>query len=223
MDPLVALLERSQAFEDRLGTLLAGIGVVREDARALAAGRAASLGIEHGRAVRVLFGLGTPNSAASMLRVQYEAVLRGAWALYAANATQAAKLNEPLDLASEQAAKNLPGAELMLKALLMRAQAQPGLGGIVIPLEEIREHHWRAMNSFVHGGIHPLQRSAHGFPTQLAADVVRNSNGITHLAFRLLTRLAVSGQPLLPMERAWIDFEDCCPMKPGSPHPSSGA
>jgi hypothetical protein len=63
--------------------------------------------------------------------------------------------------------------------------------GLVIPLEEIRENQWKAMNSLVHGGIHPLQRMD-AFPVELAAQVVRNSNGIAHIACRLLMRLPLA-------------------------------
>jgi hypothetical protein len=87
--------------------------------------------------------------------------------------------------------------------------------GLVIPLVEIRENQWKAMNSFVHGGIHPLQRSD-GFPVQLAAQVVRNSNGIAHIACRLLIRLAtdLDAASAAEVERAYLGFEDCVPMTP---------
>jgi hypothetical protein len=46
----------------------------------------------------------------------------------------------------------------MLDALKARAGLSPHLIGLVVPLVEIRENQWKAMNSFVHGGIHPPQR-----------------------------------------------------------------
>jgi hypothetical protein len=49
----------------------------------------------------------------------------------------------------------------------------------VIPLDEIRKNPWKAMNSLVHGGIHPRQR-IEASPVEFAAQVVRNSNGISH-------------------------------------------
>ena len=38
------------------------------------------------------------------------------------------------------------------------------------------------MNSFVHGGIHPLRRRAEGFPLQLLDQIVRGSNGLAQFA-----------------------------------------
>ena len=214
MEPAIALLGRSQDFEDRLIEVLGAIEEFSNAPKALAGGRAAQLAIEHGRATRELFGSGMPNSASAMLRAQYEAVVRSAWAIYAATALQVDRLNQPLDLESEQSAKNLPGALEMLKALTGRAGFLPELGGLVTPLIEIHTHHWRAMNSFVHGGIHPLQRSATGFPQELAETVIRASNGVMHFAFRLLARLGSSAHVVVEIDRAWIDFEDCCPMAP---------
>ena len=211
------LLERSAVFAGRLASVLQQVAELRDDPRGLAARRAALLALEHGAALRVLFSSGAPNSACALLRSQYEAVLRGAWALYAASSEKVDRLNRPLDPDSEQAAKNLDGPERMLDAIKARAGLNPQLMGLVIPLEEIRVNQWKAMNSFVHGGIHPLQRTD-GFPVELAAQVVRNSNGISHIACRLLARLASTADvaTAAEMERAYVGFEDCVPMKPTS-------
>ena len=210
-------LERSDTFADHLMSLLQHVSGIREDARGLAVRRAVHLALEHGAAVRILFGAGAPNAACALLRSQYEASLRGAWALYAASNEKIEKLNRPLDLDSEQAAKNLDGPEKMLDALKARAGFNRQLIGLVSPLVEIRENQWRAMNSFVHGGIHPLQRTD-GFPLQLAAQVVRNSNGISHIACRLLMLLATQfdAASAAEMERAYLGFEDCVPMTPAA-------
>jgi hypothetical protein len=207
------LLERSEALTEHLASLLARISALRDDPRALAAGRAANLAFEHGTAVRMLFMAGTPNAACALLRSQYEAVLRSAWALYAATDEKVERLNRPLDPESEQAAKNLDGAEKMLDALKARAGLYPQLMGLVVPLDEIRAQHWRAMNSFVHGGIHPLQRTE-GFPIELAAQVVRRSNGIAHIACRLMALIAAPFDSSLFSEigRAYLGFEDCVPV-----------
>ena len=207
------LLERSEAFMEHLRSLLQRVPGLRDDARALAGRRAAHLALEHGAAVRILFGAGAPNAACTLLRSQYEAALRGAWALYAASNEKIDKLNRPLDLDSEQATKNLDGPEKMLDALKARAGFNQQLMGLVIPLVEIRENQWKAMNSFVHGGIHPLQRTD-GFPVELAAQVVRNSNGISHIACRLLMRLAIrlDAASVAETESAYLGFEDCVPM-----------
>jgi len=208
------LLERSRLFEQRLLFLYENCPPGRGDGRSGAAARAAELAIEHGGAGRMLFETGMPNAAGVLLRSQYEAVLRGAWALYAATDDQVARMNRPLDPGAEQAAKSLPGALDMLKSLKARAASQPNLIHLVGPLEEIGAHDRCTMSSFVHGGIHPLQRTGSGFPLELAGGLVRMSNGLTHFAFRLLARLGGPAGVVVQVDRAWQDFADCCPMAP---------
>lgn len=212
MEPEPTLLDRSEAFADHLDQLVDKIQVFNKTPRAAACADACELSIEHAHAVRVLFATGAPSSACAMLRTQYEAVVRGAWATHVATDLQIEKLNQPLGSESEQAAKNLPGAQDMLIGLKKRVVAEPGLNGLVVPLLQIHEVSWRAMNSYVHGGIHPLQRTGSGFPAELAAQVVRNSNGIMHMAFRLLARLGLPAYIAMSVDRAYLGFEDCVPM-----------
>ena len=44
---------------------------------------------------------------------------------------------------------------------------------------------WRALNSYVHAGLHPNARLTGGFFEALAQQLVLNSNGLLHLAYRI--------------------------------------
>lgn len=85
MDKLATLLERSAAF---LGALMEPIGSAERfggfDDRQEAALSAAEVALEHGTALNALFDMGMANSAAALLRLEYESLLRAAWLLYAA-------------------------------------------------------------------------------------------------------------------------------------------
>src|ERR1039458_4660534 len=129
----------------------------------------------------------TAKPGAALLRLQYEALLRAAWLLYAANPNQLEKLARTLNLEAEQAAKNLPGYLDMLDALNKHAPE-----GLSAPLSEFNQYSRHALNSFVHGGIHPLRRAQDGFPVELAARVVVMSNGLLHFAYRVLAVLSGS-------------------------------
>lgn len=76
--------------------------------------------------------------------------------MYAATDPKVEKLNLPLNPESQQATKNLLGAQEMLEALKKRMAVEPALAGLVVPLTQIHEVSWRPLNSFVHGGLHPL-------------------------------------------------------------------
>lgn len=212
MDALAGLLTRSQEWAEHLWTALDSADAIAAGPRPEAVAAAVELSFEHAHALRLLLEVGTPNSAVVLLRAQYESLLRGAWLMYAASDAQLEKVSASLTAESGAAAKNVRGAEEMLKELERLLVETPGLLGLVLPLREIRDNSWAAMNSFVHGGLHPLDRTRKGFPVKLAADVLKNSNGMLHMAARLLARLTPSLALVGHVEAALGAFKDCLPV-----------
>ena len=208
--PLDTLLERSEAFEGAIAAcfpeaefVLAAGNRQRELAAA-----ACALCIEHACALRAAFARAAPNSGSAVLRLQFEALLRAAWLLYAASPAQVDKLGRTLDIEAEQAAKKLPGYSEMLEAVVDRAPQ-----GLSAPIAEFSHYSRHALNSFVHSGIHPLRRTQEGFPVQMAATVVRFSNGLMHFAYRLLASLTGSQQRMDRVTHLYLEFTDCVPME----------
>lgn len=68
------------------------------------------------------------------------------------------------------------------------------------------------MNAFAHSGLHALARTRDGFPEQLAVDVVKTSNGMVHMAARLMARLLGSGAAVDQVERRYLAFVDVLPV-----------
>ena len=206
------LLELSNRFSEHLASFLEDLPITAPAHFPAAA--AAALSLEHAGALRLLFSAGAPQSACALLRLQYEALLRGSWLIYAAPAAASEKLSASLEPGSQQAAKNVAGAKTMLEQLQKSLEANPALIGLVKPLAEIRDVSWDAMNSFVHAGLHPLARASEGFPRELAANVVRQSNAMQHMAVRLLARLSDDSSGLIPrrVDSAWMQYGECLPM-----------
>lgn len=215
MDEFQQLLARSHQFTETLVGYLESTDGFLGGPRAEAAAAAAELSFEHAYAMRVLLEAGTPSSAAVLLRSQYEALLRAAWLMYAASEPHMDKLSTALTAESSAKAKNAKGAEDMLKELEALLVATPQLRGLILPLREIRSVSWTAMNSFAHGGLHPLTRTREGFPLKLASDILKNSNGMLHMAARLLVRLTPSADVVSHVETAFSGFEDCLPIVTG--------
>lgn len=74
----------------------------------------------------------------------------------------------------------MPGVSEMLEAV-RECTGNPGEGmptGAYEMFAHFKDVTWSAMNSFVHGGIHPLRRLEEGFPLPLALQILRNSNGL---------------------------------------------
>lgn len=214
MTDLGSLLEKSHAFAEHLLGLFGDEVEWFAGDRSEAAAAAAELALEHAVALRALFEIGTPNSAAAMLRIQYEALLRGAWLLYAAPDGQVEKLSADLTQQTADAAKNVMSAEKMLLALEAVAEKAPNLRGLVAPLREVRDVSWKPLNAFVHAGHHALARSQEGFPLELADAIVRNSNGLVHMSFRLLARTTDSAALVMRADRAYESFLDVLPTAP---------
>lgn len=134
---------------------------------------ACSLALEHWYAVRSLLQSRLLPSALVVHRAQFESILRSVWILHAASDSDVAKLTADLDAESEQAAKNTPQAQQMMGEL-----AKSGPKEAHAALARFKDNSWKALNSFAHAGIHPLQRHADGYPVALAHGVLCNANGL---------------------------------------------
>lgn len=209
LDPLEQMLLRSDALHERLNELL-DEAEFDGSARGEAALGMCVVAMEHGTALRALMALGMPTSAVSLMRLQFEALTRSMWLIYAASDAAIEKLSAPLTLEAEQAAKNLPSAKEMIDQIGNRV-------GHTVPaaahqmLTQFKDVSWTAMNSFVHGGIHPLRRSADGFPVHLALQVLRNSNGLSTMTGMTMAVLTGDEAIAKPMSKIQPAFADCLP------------
>lgn len=210
--PLDILLERSEAFEAAIVACFpdAGLVLAVSDQRHELVATACTLCIEHASVLREAFAVAAPNSGTAVLRLQHEALLRAAWLLYSASPAHIGKLAQALDPEAEHAAKNLPGYMEMLESVVKKAPR-----GLSVPIAEFNEYSRHALNSFIHSGIHPLRRAREGFPLDLAATMVRFSNGLMHLSYRMLASLSGSQRRMHRVTHLFREFSDCVPMAKG--------
>lgn len=180
--------------------------LVDESPRLRACAAACQLSLEHATMVRIAFEANASNSATALVRLQYEALVRAAWLLHAASDFEVEKLSAALDEHSSQRAKNVAGPADMLESLAARAPA-----GLIGPLQQFDDLSRKGLNSYVHAGLHPLQRVAQGFPQPLAEQLVRNSNGLMHMAYRLLATLSGNQALVDVTTSAHLAFADCLP------------
>ena len=217
---LAALLKRSEEFDAAIQACFpeGGLVLAQSTERTELVAIACQLSIEHALTLRLAFAALAPNSGTAVLRLQYEALLRAAWLLFSASPTQVEKLSRVLDLQSEQAAKNLPGYLDMLEAVVKKAPL-----GLSAPLVEFNQYSRHALNSFIHGGIHPLHRARNGFPAEMAATLVRFSNGLAHFAYRMLASLSGSQRRMDRVTHTYASFKDCVPMAANTGNQGAGA
>ncbi|MCY1314504.1 hypothetical protein D9M70_651600 [compost metagenome] len=83
--------------------------------------------------------------------------------------------------------------------------------GATSMLAAFKDVSWTALNSYVHGGIHPLRRHMDGFPVSLMKSVVMNSNGLSTMNGMLLANLTGDEKYTSPMSKIQRGFADCLP------------
>ena len=206
---LECMLRRSDALHERLEELL-GDAEFDGTARGESALSMCLIALEHAAGLRALMALDMPISAVSLMRLQFEALTRALWLVYAASESAIEKLSAPLTLEAEQAARKLPSAKEMIEQIGERVgQGAPAAAHQM--LIHFKDVSWNAMNSFVHGGIHPLRRSADGFPVHLALQVLRNSNGLSSMTGMTMAVLTGDEAIAMPMSKIQLPFADCLP------------
>ncbi|WP_145746014.1 DUF6988 family protein [Variovorax beijingensis] len=210
--PIERILRRSEELDDAIVQLLDldDYPVYGEDAPRMGLSvTAASLAMEHARALRNLVAGGFVSSAVPLMRLQYEATARSAWLLFAASDEHVTLAAAPLTAEADEAARKLPLARDMIKQLRNASVAVPAAAAPAAMLGRFDDMQRHALNSFVHGGIHALHRHQDGFPVQIVRQLIECSNGLVTISAMMLAIL--TGDRLLAtrMNRVHVGFEDC--------------
>ena len=208
MDKIKTLLTRTTEFQKVVQTHVNFL-VPAQGARYLVAHQAAALSLEHANGARVLIDHGLLPPAFALMRPQFECLLRGVWLLHVASENWVAKLSAPLTLESAKQANEGPMLAEMFKQLDSDIAAPQAL---VAQLKQYRDATWKVMNSYVHGGLHPLSRTLTGYPVELVYDIVRNSNAIVALAAQLISILSGDPKNMEPVRKFHVDFAACLPV-----------
>lgn len=208
MEALNPVLSRSEELETSIFRILdpESYELFNGSARLALVLAACEISIDHARALRLLINAGLPTSAVSLLRPQGESLVRAMWLFYAATDEQVRKLAAPLNRESERIANKLPMLAEMIAAL--DGKAPPNAVDMVSRFKEMQAP---ALNSFVHGGIHPLQRHASGYPEPLIVQIVCTSNGLLTMAGMVMALLSGDPARAKTMSRIQRDFADCLP------------
>jgi hypothetical protein len=142
---------------------------------------------QHSFAFRCLLAGELTHSAIPLLRLQFEATVKGFWVNYAATddwiekaATVVLKDNRPVEPPSKTINE-------MLKALQQTAHPLVGT-----QLREFEASNLKPLNSFIHSGISALSTLHRGLPEPFLCQIVRISNGLTALGATLFVEMSCS-------------------------------
>jgi hypothetical protein len=163
---------------------------------------------EHAAALRLLIEQGMGNSALSLMRVLYDAVVRQMWAGYCATPEQLKLLNSTMSQVTFQNSLKLPGTHKMLEQL-----EKDGPEPLFRQLNEFRTYSSKPLNSVVHSSLHALSIARSGLPAVVADTIVKQSNNLLHMSgyqITLLTQCVEAHEAMLAISK---EFEDCLQLK----------
>ena len=173
-----------------------------------------SVAFEHAESAKLLIASGNFTSAIGLVRLQYEALVRGMWLLYTASDTAVSRLL--VELSNDTAPRNekLP----MLAAMLDKLDGKAPDEAMAL-LMEFKEYSWKPLSSFVHGGVHAIHRHGKGYPLPLLEQVLKASNGVSMMVGMLLVILAGDRANSGKIPKLQMKYMDCLPKlknQPGS-------
>lgn len=209
------LLSRSAVVEAKVASLLA-LSPANNSSRLVAVRAVASVGFEHAQSLKHLVAAGLYTSAAALLRMQYESLVRAIWVLYVATEKQAELLLADLTRETAKKANNIPMVSQMLAEIEQKAPHAP-----INQLKEFKHYSWRPLSSFVHGGIHAVHRHGKGFPVELVRAAILHSNGLLALTGGLLQVIAGVPPEAGILKSIHAEFQDCFPPEAAKQEPAS--
>lgn len=199
------LLAKSAALEQALSEFLA-LPLYDTSDRLRASKIVCSIAFEHAESAKILVTTGNYTSAVGLVRLQYEALVRAMWLLYAASDDAVSKLMSDLCAESAQKANSIPMLTEMLEKLQGKAPSE-ALG----MLQEFKEYSWKPLSSFVHGGIHAISRHSQGYPKPLLIQLLKISNGVSAMAGMLLVILSGDARQRGKIPEIQREFSECLP------------
>jgi hypothetical protein len=188
MTDVVVLLDRSDTFHMALRVALIGETerAIPPGARTNSAFAYCKIALEHGSGFQHLLSVDNASSALALVRLQYEAVLRGAWILYAASDDWMGKFSSQPPINEGKEPAEFPKVYMLLEQLAA-SPADPVLHKSLVGLKNIA---WDSLNSYTHGGLRLMLRSLEGFEDELLIWMLRTTNSLSYVAAQLLAHVA---------------------------------
>jgi hypothetical protein len=199
------LLARSAELEDVLCELFK-LPFSTTCRRTLAGRVMCNVVYEHAHSVKLLMAAGSYTSASGLYRVQFEALVRTFWVMFAASDDWVTALMTDVTPKSVAKVNKLPSINEMLAALEGKA---PEVA--VSKLLDFKMEIWKMLCSFVHGDYHVFQKHDDEYPPETLVNVIKGANGLCLLAGNLLVMQALDMSLKDRIRGIQQRFADCLP------------
>jgi hypothetical protein len=161
---------------------------------------------EHWLSLRILMADGLSHSAIGLLRLQFEATLKGFWVHFVATDPWIEKAGVIREVNGQLVEPDLPNVGEMLKDV--ERSAPPKAFAL---LDQFKSVAWRQLNSYVHGGMHALANFGGEFPPAFLVQIVTNANGVYGLAATLAGSLSTDPQRIQLAIAVQFAHPECLP------------
>jgi len=165
-----------------------------------------SVAIEHAESAQILLATGNFTSSLGIVRLQFEALVRALWFFYVASDLNVEKFSADLNVETEKKAQKIPMLSEMLKKMEGKAPKNA-----LDPLLEFKEYSWKPLSSYVHGGIHAINRHSKGYPIALLEQTLKASNGVNGMTGYFLAILTGNSKLAKQFHNSFFEYKDCLP------------
>ena len=211
---LPKLLARSARLHSALVEAVGPLELAYDEPRVAVTADALAVAAQHSDALLLLMEQQLHVTAMGALRMQYEAVVRAVWTLFAASDDAVTRLAAPLTRDALKAAKSLG----LNSELLTDIDESPAPADLKRELREFRTSYWDVLNSYIHSGLVSLRRHDGHFEHELLT-AVRMSNGLATLVYALMTIVCGRVRAQADINVVCAAFMDCLPQRHPPPPP----
>ncbi len=163
-----------------------------------------SVAFEHAESFKILLASHNFASAIGILRLQFESLVRAMWVFYVASDIAINKLTAELNDKNAKRASSLPMISKMISELESKAPKNA-----VDPILEFKKYSLQPLNSFVHGGLHAINRHSKGYPPQLLEQALKTSNGVNGMVGMFCAILSGNQSLAKEVSLAYVEFSEC--------------
>lgn len=161
---------------------------------------------QHATAQWVLIQSQLDVSATALVRPTYETMLRALWAFRGAEDKWIEEFLSPVPAAMSSDRETRMGPDV---ATMLAVIGQHYPASIHQPLVSLKDATWRAMHSYVHGGIRAVAHSSMPFQHHESGSLLINANGMLMLTTSVVRMAHGLSSPTLPLLQQ--QYADCLP------------
>lgn len=191
---LSTVLEQTQGFHEAVFALWNGLPDP-QTRRSFLVGGFCAIVQQHAVSQAILAHAQCDVSATTLVRPTFEALVRAMWCMAGAGDGWIERFLTPTPEALAGDAETAMGPPVQRMLDDISGHHPPHIHQALLAL---KAKTWRAMHSYVHGGIRPLAQGMSGFREHETAGVVINANGMLMMATNLLRMSRGLPSPKLP-------------------------